>query len=231
MKILYKFIIIILSVMNFNSIVHAAVEARYVKVLIDKGSGGIYNGAISISELSIIDNSGNNLSISATASASSYYGIRYPAKAIDDSYSSVYATSDGTGLSPFGNEWFLVDLGSVKQISSIILSTSLLYNSASLTDYRILVSKDNLSFESVVIKTGLSPVTRTDTHLMSQSPATTFQNFYYQLQLPSATAQDLAITFAIFWGLIVSVGMLSLFGGLIVRMVFPSYSAIRRDYY
>jgi len=228
----YLKILLILLLYLINNFAYAAVEARYIKVLIDKGAGNLTNGVLSISELQIIDLFGVNLAIPSLASSSSYYSTRFPAKAIDSDLSSVFATSNTSGLNPMGSEWLMIDLGVVKQVATIKLSTSLLYGSAALTDYRILISTDNLVYESVAIVTGASPITRTDSHSMSSSSGTSASVFYYQIKLSSASGQDLAITFSIFFGLIVSVGLLSFSGGVIVRMIYPSYgSQGRRDFF
>lgn len=225
-------IFFILLLYLINNFAYAAIEARYVKVLIDKGFGGSNNGAISISELEIIDLSGVNLAVSSLASSSSYFSTRFPVKSVDANLSTIFATSNTSGLSPMGSEWLMIDLGMVKQVATIKLSTSLLFSSAALTDYRILISTDNLVYESVAIVTGASPITRTDSHLMSSNSGSISSGFYYELKLSSASGQDLAITFAIFFGLVVSVGLLSFSGGVIVRMIYPNYGYQgRRDFY
>lgn len=207
-----------------NCFASSTVDARYIKVLLDKGTGGSDNGALSISELEIIDLSGINLAISSLASSSSYFSTRFPVKSIDANLSTIFATSNTSGLNPMGSEWLMIDLGAVKQVATIKLSTSLLYSSAALTDYRILISTDNLVYESVATVTGASPVTRTDSHSMSSgSGSSALSGFYYEIKLSSASGQDLAITFAIFFGLIISIGLLSFSGGVIVRMIYPNY--------
>jgi hypothetical protein len=207
----------------------ASTDARYVKVLIDKGVGGSYNGKLTISELEIFDVSNNNIAGSGLVTAASYFGVGYPSKAFDGNYSTNYATSETFGLSPAGMEWLLVDLGSVQQISSIKLSTSSAFNSAVITDYRILVSTDGISYQSVVTVAGASPVTRTDSHLMPSGSASS-PGFYYEIKLSSASGADLAITFAIFFGIVISTGFIAFFGGVVVRMVYPSYHSGRGWY-
>jgi len=227
---------IFIVIVNFSQLTNcfalSTINARYVKVLIDKGSGGSYSGAISISELEVFDLAGVNLATSSLASSSSYYGTRFPAKAVDANSSTLFATSGTSGLNPAGSEWLLLDLGAVKQIATIRLSTSLLYSSAVLTDYRILASTDNLVYESVVTVAGASPVARMDNHSMSSgsSGSASSSGFYYELKLSSASGQDLAITFAIFFGIIISTGLISHFGGVVVRMIYPTYH-YRRGWY
>lgn len=156
--------LILLFLMIFSHSSLATIQARYVKVLIDTGQGGIYDGALSIAELEIYDLSGVNLSLSASAAASSYSSVRYPSKAIDGNYTTIYATSDDSGLNPNGTQTLIIDLGALKTISSIKLITSTLYNTASITGYRIISSPDNISYYQVATITGASPTARTDAH-------------------------------------------------------------------
>jgi len=226
---------IFIVIVNFSQLTNcfalSTINARYVKVLIDKGSGGSYSGAISISELEVFDLAGVNLATSSLASSSSYYGTRFPAKAVDANSSTLFATSGTSGLNPAGSEWLLLDLGAVKQIATIRLSSSSIFGSAVLTDYRILVSTDNIVYESVAIVAGASPITRTDNHSMSSgSSGSVLPGFYYELKLSPASGQDLAITFAIFFGIIISTGLISHFGGVVVRMIYPTYH-YRRGWY
>jgi len=216
----YLKILLILLLYLINDFAYAAVEARYIKVLIDKGSGGLDNGSLSISELEIVDLSGINLAVSSLASSSSYFGARFPSKAVDANLSTLFATSNTSGLNPSGSEWLMIDLGWVKQVATIKLSTSLLFGSSAITDYRILISTDNIVYESVVTVSGASPITRTDSHSMSSG------------SVSSANGQDLAITFSIFYGLVISIGLIAFSGGVIVRMIYPSYGyQSKRDFF
>lgn len=160
---------VLILMVTFSQSVLATIQARYVKVLIDSGQGGIYDGALSIAELEIYDLAGVNLSLSASAAASSYSSIRYPSKAIDGNYTTIFATSDTSGLNPNGTQNLIIDLGSLKTISSIKLITSTLYNTASMTGYRIIASPDDVSYYQVVTITGASPTARTDSHDLNTS--------------------------------------------------------------
>lgn len=162
---------LLLFILIIPSITYA-IDIRFVKVLLDSGSGGIYNGALSISELEILSSDGFNYAPSSMVFATSYYGVRYPVKAIDGTTSTIFATGDNTGLSPGGAQWLLVDLGTVRSITTIKLSTSLSYNSAALTDYRILTSVDGGTYDMAATVSGSSPIARTDVHSFSQD----FQN-------------------------------------------------------
>ncbi len=173
---------LILIVLLFPTITYA-LDARYIKVLLDSGAGGIYNGSLSVSELEILGSDGVNYAAFSTVTASSYYGVRYPSKAIDGSTSTIFSTADNTGLSPGGSEWLLVDLGASRSIDAIKLSTSLLYNSAALTSYRILAAPDLASLVLVASVMGSSPTIRTDTHSFAQNFENGTGQVYFDIDL------------------------------------------------
>jgi len=159
---------ILLTFFLFTQDLYAG-DFRYIKILIISGSGGVYDGSISISELEILGSSGVNYALTSSAVASSYRGVSYPSKAIDNNLSTLFATDDGTGLNPNGSQWLLVDLGQVRIISSIKLSTSTAFNSSSLTAYRILGSLNGSDFSEISSLSGLSPVVRTDSYNVDQT--------------------------------------------------------------
>lgn len=196
----FNFIILSIFILLTSNSVYAITQARYVKVLIDTGQGGIYDGALSIAELEIYDLSGNNLSLSASAAASSYSGVRYPSKAIDANYTTIYSTLETSGLNPNGTQFLIIDLGSVNTISSIKLVTSTLYNTAAITGYRILSSPDDVSYYEVVIVSAASPTARTDVHNLSSntnSDVMSFAAFKVYLHLTIALFILLVLTGAL----------------------------------
>ncbi len=160
-------ILLILLTMAFSHSAFAVSQARYVQILIDTGQGGIYDGALSIAEIEIYDAAGVNLSLSASAAATSYSSTRYPSKAIDGNYTTIYSTDEMSGLNPNGSQYIIIDLGTLKTISSIKVVTSTLYNTASITGYRILTSSDNTTYQSVAVVSNASPTARTDAHSLS----------------------------------------------------------------
>lgn len=163
------YILSLLLTLTFSHSAFAINQARYVKVLIDTGQGGIYNGALSIAEIEIYDAVGANLSLSASAIATSYSSVRYPSKAIDGNYTTIYATSETSGLNPNGFEYITIDLGALKTISSIKLTNSTLYNTAAITGYRILLSSDDSTYESVAVVSNASPTAHTDAYALSSA--------------------------------------------------------------
>lgn len=174
----YMVLMLLLSVIFIPSAF--AIEARYVKVLIDGTSNSAFcSGVISIANLSIIDYSGVNLvtSTSVRVSAASVNTLfmfgsfcdanSVPDWAIDFDSSTAYTTPNGSGMYPIGSEWLMIDLGTITNISTVILSTlegwngSLMYSP--LTDYRIAVSLDGLDWTLAAVVINESGVTRTDT--------------------------------------------------------------------
>jgi len=159
---------ILLTFFIFSQNLYAG-DFRYIKVLIISGSGGIYNGSISISELEVLSSSGVNYALTSLATASSYRGVSYPSKSIDNNPSTLFATEDGTGLNPNGSQWLVLDLGQIRTISSVKLSTSTLFNSSALTAYRILGSSNGSDFSEISSSSGLSPTVRTDSYNVDQT--------------------------------------------------------------
>jgi hypothetical protein len=157
-----------------------AIEARYVKILIDGTTNTAFcSGVISIADLAIIDYLGVDLvaSTSVRVSAASVNTLfmfgsfcdanSVPDWAIDFDGSTAYTTPNGSGMYPIGSEWLMIDLGTITNISTVILSTlegwngSLMYSP--LTDYRIAVSLDGLDWTLAAVVTNESGVARTDT--------------------------------------------------------------------
>jgi len=147
-----------------------AIEARYVKVLIDATlfpSCCGRDGLIKITELQVLDSFGNNLSLNKPTMTATP-GFHPSSNAVDGNLSTSYATTDGTGSTPGGGQWLLVDLGSTSSIAVIRLSTSASggFGFAVLTDYRVIVSENNLNWELVGVVTNQPNTTRTDTVIL-----------------------------------------------------------------
>lgn len=144
-----------------------AIEARYVKVLIDGTdfpSCCGRDGLIKINELYVLDIDANNLALYKPVSTATP-GFQPGDWAVDGVLSTSYATADGTGSMPSGTQWLLVDLLSIYSIVTIRLSTTATGGSgfAVLTDYRILVSVDNLNWTLAAVVTNQPNINRSDT--------------------------------------------------------------------
>jgi len=143
-----------------------AIEAQYVKVLIDGTNFPSCcgrDGLIKINELYILDINANNLALYKPVSTATL-GFHPSDWAVDGIPSTSYATSDGTGSMPAGTQWLLVDLLSIHSITAIRLSTTVTGTSgfAVLTDYRILTSVDNLNWTLAAVVTNQPNVNRSD---------------------------------------------------------------------
>jgi len=172
-----------------------AIEARYVKVLIDgtnSPSGWECDGIISL-EAQVIDRDGVNVSlnkpsvaasdrnlglncgffVSSTQVMYSYGYFNDPAFAFDGDSTFPYWCS--VVPRPMGKEWIMVDLLQVFDIKEVVVHTISDWSNVTpdafnmqgayspLTDYRILVSTDNLNWTLAAVVTDQPGVTRTDT--------------------------------------------------------------------
>jgi len=157
-----------------------AIEARYVKILMDGTTDSTFcAGLISIADLGIIDYSGVDLvaSTPVLATASSVNMLftfgsfcnagSVPDRAIDSDMVTAYATPDGSGITPIGSEWLMIDLSIITDIDKVRLTTlegfyaSVIYSP--LTDYRIAVSFNGLDWTLAAVVTDQPGITRTDT--------------------------------------------------------------------
>jgi len=174
-----------------------AIEARYVKVLIDGTSKPYaYNcyALISIADIKVLDFQGINVSVGKSYTATSNANLQLDCSMAVDLTNDVYLNYlspafDGDSSTfyfccrvdrPLGAEWVMVDLGAVMNVLQVLVST---YDGAypypldygfypvtssppyfsPLTDYRILVSNDNLNWTLAAVVTNAAGTTRTDT--------------------------------------------------------------------
>lgn len=179
---LFSHIVILLLSLIINHSVFA-VEARYVKILIDRTTDSTFcNGLISISDLRIFDYSGANLVTSSTVFVSAASVALFPPSgsfssscrfgsvpnfAIDSDLMTAYATPDGSGLTPIGSQWLMIDLKTITNIDKVTLSTLEGWQSffvySPLVDYRIAVSIDGLDWTLAAVVVDQPGVSRTDT--------------------------------------------------------------------
>lgn len=142
---------------------------RYIKILIDGGTEDGYNGILTIAELQAFksgDSTNYALNKVATASSSYNSGTCYPSKAVDGILSGPYnsfATQSGSGhLNLDGSQWFLLDLGSIMPIASLSLYTIRESGYGAITDYRVQISDDGISFKTVKTFSNMPPNQRVD---------------------------------------------------------------------
>lgn len=175
-RLLSQIVVLLLSLFLNHSV--SAVEARYVKILMDRTKSAFCNGVISISDLQILDYLGDDLikkttvlTSAASVDYSRSFGSNcvvayYPIYAIDSDTTTAYVTPNGSGISPIGSEWLLVDLRQNFNIKQISLSTlygkhgSVFYSS--LVDYRIVVSLDGLRWSLAAVVVDQPVTSRTD---------------------------------------------------------------------
>ncbi len=176
-RLLPQIVVLLLSLILSHSV--SAIEARYVKILMDRTKSAFCNGAISISNLQIFDYLGDDLikkttvlTSAASVDYSRSFGSNcvlayYPIYAIDSDTTTAYVTPNGSGTTPIGSEWLLVDLQKNFNIKQISLSTlhgkhgSVFYSP--LVDYRIAVSLDGLQWSLAAVVVDQAATSRIDT--------------------------------------------------------------------
>lgn len=132
-----------------------AITARYVKILIDKGVYLDYNGYLNIAEFKIKNSTGYNLALNKSCKCytdGGYDGVNTYQEAVDGKIqpSNGYITSGIKGVLPYGNDWLKIDLGNIyTEIYSMELSTYYATRMAAITDYRIAISTDDISYTIV----------------------------------------------------------------------------------
>lgn len=131
-------------------------NTRYVKFLIDAGYNDYgNNGNIDFSQVIIKDRAGNNIGLNKTATATpgdQLSGITNG----DLSPWCRYGLQGGVGYTNLnGSHWLKIDLGSIMNVASITVYTWQSSGWCSISDFRIMVSNDDISYALAKTVTGV----------------------------------------------------------------------------
>lgn len=140
---------------------------RYIKILIDSGDGSGNNGLLTVADLGAFKNGdATNYALNKPATAASQYNAFGPSLAVDGNFGSFtysYATAQNSGyVNLNGAQWLKIDLGSIMEINYLNFNTFNGSGFGAITAYRVLVSTDDETYETVRHLVGLAATTRTD---------------------------------------------------------------------